>query len=114
MRPHLPPIPVYCIHYIIKIVGVPTLRPYWTFQSRQVVTCGVLTPGWLSRTVRPYRMESDRERAQVSEATDEPLSSGLLTALTDLGRNSANAIAGAVSSKVLTPRSEETGARCED
>ena len=42
-------------------------------------------------------MESDRERGRVPEAA-EPLSSGLLTALTDLGRNSANAIAGAVSS----------------
>ena len=60
------------------------------------MTCGVLTPGSLSRTVKPYRMESDRERERVPEAA-EPLSSGLLTALTDLGRNSANAIAGAVS-----------------
>ena len=61
------------------------------------MTCGVFTPGSLSRTVRPYRMESDRERERVPEAA-EPQSSGLLTALTDLGRNSANAIAGAVSS----------------
>ena len=43
-------------------------------------------------------MESDRERERVPEAA-EPQSSGLLTALTDLGRNSANAIAGAVSSR---------------
>ena len=69
------------------------------------MTCGVLTPGSLSRTVKPYRMESDRERGRVPEAA-EPLSSGLLTALTDLGRNSANAIAGAVSSMGSPPRPE--------
>ena len=50
-------------------------------------------------------MESDREHERVPEAA-EPQSSGLLTALTDLGRNSANAIAGAVSSMGSPPRPE--------